>query len=343
MEPRTAIIFSGGVAKGAFGAGALEVLTANGVRFDRIVGASSGALNAVLVAAAVRRGCAELAAERLVQLWLDDARWTRFLDPSARAIFGARGISDSDRLIALMRAQVAALPAGTPADVELRLVVTSIDGVDVATVEGPATTFEDVRRFTSHAFDSDELLETVFRAAAASAAFPGLFAPVPLPPHGPAVDGGVVSNAPIKEATADGDIGRVFVIVPYPAREEQRREHAGAELVGRLVEILIQERLYRDLREAAERNRSLGALHALVRDHKMTREQLHEVLVSIGWQKSRQLEIIPIRPPHALAGGAFSGFFDRSLRASYVEEGRNAARTALANATATTARDRRRE
>jgi predicted acylesterase/phospholipase RssA len=332
MKARTALIFAGGVAKGAFGAGAIEVLTARGLRFDRIVGASSGALNAILIAAAVRRGCVELAARQLVELWLEDAHWTRFLDPSVRTIFSARGISDSDRLIELMRAQLAALPTGSSAAVQLRLIVTAIDGVTVTTVEGPATTFEDVRRFESSDFDTDEGLEAVIRAAAASAAFPGLFAPVALPPHGPAVDGGVVSNAPIKEAVADGDIDRVFVIIPYPALDEQRRAYQGTELAARLVEILIQERLFRDLREAAERNRSLAALGALVHEGRLESEQLRAVLASIGWQRARPLEIIPIRPAHPLDGGTFSGFFDRSLRTRYVEQGRDAARTALSTA-----------
>jgi NTE family protein len=329
MKPRTAVIFAGGVAKGAFGAGAIEVLTARGIRFDRIVGASSGALNAILMAAAVRRGCVQLAAERLVELWLDQAHWTRFLDPSARTIFGARGISDSDRLVELMRAQIAALPAGASGEVQLRLIVTAIDGVAVTTVEGPATTFEDVRRFESSDFDTDDHLEAVIRAAAASAAFPGLFAPVALPPHGPAVDGGLVSNAPIKEAVSEGDIDRVFVIIPYPGLDEQTHVYKGTELAGRLVEILIQERLFRDLREAAERNQSLAALTALVDEGRLNSEQLQAVLVSIGWQRARPLEVIPIRPPHPLDGGTFSGFLDRSLRTSYVEQGRAAARTAL--------------
>jgi hypothetical protein len=56
---------------------------------------------------------------------------------------------------------------------------------------------------------------------------------------------------------------------------------------------------------------------------------LHAVLVAIGWHQSRLLEVIPIRPPQPLARGAFSGFFDRSLRNDYIEDGRKAARAAL--------------
>lgn len=328
-QSTTAIIFGGGVAKGAFGAGAVEVLTRNGIGFCRIVGASSGALNATFLAAALRRGCVAEGAVRLAQLWLDDAQWMHFLDPSARAIFGARGLSDSNRLIALIRAQIAALPTGVPMEVQLRLVVTALDGVEVLTPDGPATTFEDVRRFESADFDTDERLDAVIRTAAASAALPGLFAPLALPPHGAAVDGGLVSNAPIKEAIADGNVNRVFVIVPYPQLDGQQHDYAGTQLAGRLVEILIQERLFRDLKEAADRNQGLAALTALVSGGRLTAEHLQAVLLAIQWHQSRPLEIIPIRPSQPLDGGAFSGFLHRSLREAYVEQGRTAAQTAL--------------
>jgi predicted acylesterase/phospholipase RssA len=328
-QSTTAIIFGGGVAKGAFGAGAAEVLTSNGIAFCRVVGASSGALNATFLAAALRRGCIAEGAARLAQLWLDDAKWMRFLDPSARTIFGARGLSDSDRLIALIRAQIAALPVGAPMDVQLRLIVTALDGVEVATPDGPATTFEDVRRFESADFDADERLDAVIRTAAASAAFPGLFAPLALPPHGAAVDGGLVSNTPIKEAIADSNVNRVFVIVPYPQVDGQQHDYAGTQLAGRLIEILIQERLFRDLQEAADRNQGLAALTALVSGGRLTTDQLQAVLGAIGWDRTRLLQIIPIRPSKPLDGGAFSGFLHRELREVYVEQGREAARTAL--------------
>jgi NTE family protein len=328
-QSTTAIIFGGGVAKGAFGAGAAEVLTANGIAFCRVVGASSGALNATFLAAALRRGCVVEGAAQLSQLWLDDARWMHFLDPSARAIFGARGVSDSDRLIALIRAQIAALPVGASMDVQLRLIVTALDGVEVATPDGPATTFEDVRRFESADFDVDDRLDAVIRTAAASAAFPGLFAPLALPPHGAAVDGGLVSNTPIKEAIADSNVNRVFVIVPYPQVDGQQHDYAGAQLAGRLIEILIQERLFRDLQEAADRNQGLAALTALVSGGDLTTEQLQAVLGAIQWSQSRLLEIVPIRPSKPLEGGAFSGFLHRALRETYVDQGREAARMAL--------------
>lgn len=328
---RTAVIFAGAVAKGAFGAGAIDALTAAGVELDRVVGASAGALNAAYFAAATRRGCARTGAERLVQLWLDDGRWTRFLHLDGRAILDARGVSDSKQLLELLRTQIAELPAGKPRDVELRIIIAPLDGVNVATASGVATTFEDVQRFEAADFDSAERLERIVVATAASAAFPGLFAAVDVPGRGPCIDGGAVSNAPVKEAIGDdGAIDRIFVVVPYPKAETQPgRTFAGTQLVSRLVDILIQERLFRDLTEAAARNASLGALDELVRAGALSAEQLQRVLEAIGWHRSRPIDVIEVRPPHALDGTAFAGFFDRALREQYIEAGRQAARAAL--------------
>ena len=53
---KTAVILSGGVAKGAFEAGALTVLANKGFDVTQVVGASSGSLNATMYAASVRAG-----------------------------------------------------------------------------------------------------------------------------------------------------------------------------------------------------------------------------------------------------------------------------------------------
>lgn len=69
-----AIVFAGASVKGAFSAGALSVLTEPDVKarlgldFVRLVGASSGALNAAYFAGAIRAGEEALAGRRLANL-----------------------------------------------------------------------------------------------------------------------------------------------------------------------------------------------------------------------------------------------------------------------------------
>ncbi len=80
--PPTALVLSGAVAKGAFQAGVLEELARARMPIARIVAASAGAMNGAAFAAGLRFGRVELAAEVIVETWLRDATWLRFLRPS---------------------------------------------------------------------------------------------------------------------------------------------------------------------------------------------------------------------------------------------------------------------
>ena len=82
-------------------------------------------------------------------------------------------------------------------DVELRIIVTPLRGVRGAIGQMPATTYEEVLRFSGRDFDEPESLTRVFNATLAACAFPGVFAPVELPGLGPCIDGGALNNAPI--------------------------------------------------------------------------------------------------------------------------------------------------
>jgi predicted acylesterase/phospholipase RssA len=143
-------------------------------------------------------------------------------------------------------------------------------------------------------------LEQVFSAAVASAAFPIVFAPVEVDGIGPCVDGGVVNNTPIKWAL-DGQIGRELdAVVVIATSVERRAEPPGAlrgmGLVSHLADMLIEERLYRDLREAEQVNDALAKLHALARPGGLSVSQLAEVMAALDWTGRRVVEIIPIRP-----------------------------------------------
>jgi hypothetical protein len=89
--------------------------------------------------------------------------------------------------------------------------------------------------------------------------------------------------------------------------------------------MLINERLYRDLKEAYETNDALKKLEKLPDD---TRE---EVLKALGWQGRKVMQILPIRPSAPLSGGSFSALFHADLRRKYIEAGRQAADAALQN------------
>jgi predicted acylesterase/phospholipase RssA len=324
-----ALVLAGGVAKGAFGAGACAVLFNELPCLDvrRVVATSAGALNAAFLTPAIRSGVAGEAAYDLETLWLDHARFGDVFRPSLLGLAKLDGFSTSRKLRLLL---ARFLRHSTPIrPVELRLVVAAIAGRTVLEDGRAASTFERVLRFDGERFDRGSDLGAILDAVTASAAFPGAFRPVPIDVDGDeedCLDGGLVNNAPIKQAIEDNDVDRVFVVTPSPSLfQPEPADGHGVGLLAHLVEILVSERLYRDLREARSVNRALLALEARLGQG----PALEDALAALGWSGRRQLELVEIRPEMPLEGGAFDGFFDGDLRRRYIKAGEDAARAAL--------------
>lgn len=320
---KTAVVLAGGVAKGAFEAGALDVLVEHGVRVSQVVGTSSGALNAALLAAGIRAGRERDATRRLVELWRDDASWMRVFHLSLRDIAARTGISDSSEILALVKREFPRMATAAVNPVRLRIVVAALRGVLRSLGDADATTFEGVLSFTDAELDDDADRERIYLAAAASSAFPLIFHPVDVPSLGPCYDGGAVNNTPIQLAAADG-LEEVILISPYPAVFRDMPALEGVELVSRLVDILIHERVYRDLKAAEAANAVVARLRALAQAGTLDEEQLSAVLATLG--DLRPLKIVPIRPAAELPGNSFTGFLHQHLREEYIAAGRDAAR-----------------
>ncbi len=329
---QVALILAGAVAKGAFEAGVVQELVRANVRIVRIVAASSGALNGTLLASGVRARAVAATANRLVELWSDHAEWNQIFHLSIADLFRREGISDERKLDKLLRREVLPNPTPPGDDIELRLVVAALHGAPGSIAGQPATTFESVLDFAGAAFDTADGLAPVFVAAAASAALPVAFAPVDVPGLGPCIDGGTVNNTPIKWAL-EGEVGAsvdavVVVTTTVETLRPKTTEIRGTRLISRLAELLINERLYRDLRQAARVNDQLHALSALRGE--LGDAAIDKVIAALSWQARREVEIVTIRPSEELAGSSFSGFFDRALRESYIAAGRAEAVRSLA-------------
>ena len=325
MEPKTiAVVLAGAVARGAFEAGVIQALAESNVQIVRIIAASSGALNGALLASAVRNGEVKAAASALRALWIDHASWTEVFHANLHDLVHGEGISDQRKLLALLRDHIQPSQPAQPVAINLRIVVAPLQGTASQIGDGAATTYEAIREFDGEAFADQDGLEAMFVAATASAAFPIVFAPVALAGLGPCIDGGTVNNTPIKWALG-GDIGKSLdaVVVVSTSVEDATApvDLHGIGLVGHLAEMLIDERLYRDLHEASDVNDALAALDKLVAAGQISDAQRGLVLGSLGWADRRPIELVRIRPVEALSGNAFSGFFDRALRAELLEAG----------------------
>lgn len=332
MATKIAVVLSGAVAKGAFEAGALAELVAADVEIVRVVGTSSGAINGVALASGIAGRRTREAVDDAVARWRDEATWRNVFHPSARDILRRDGFSDQKKLLAMLRAAIPPVAIGDPAPVDLRIVVASLGGVAGTIGPRPATTHEHVLAFGSADFVDPDRLEAVFAAVTASAAVPLVFAPVVLPGAGHCFDGGAVDNTPIGWALDDGaGIDAIVLIATTPELAPPSapdRELHLVDLIGGLVEMLIDERLYRDLRAAERVNAQLAALDALC-PSVLDADQLARVKQALGRQRARIVPIVSIRPAAALPGNAFAGFSDGDLREAYLAAGRAAASAAL--------------
>jgi NTE family protein len=327
-----AVILAGGVARGAFEAGVLKVLADSGVRIVRIVATSSGALNGAFLASAIRGRRAREGAQRLVELWREHSSWADIFHCNPLELLGRRGISDTTKLQALLQRRIRPVQVADPDPINLRIIVSPVEGV-LGAIDGyPATTYEQMLEFDGVDFDSCAGVERVISAAAASSSLPILFTPTAMPGLGDCVDGGAVNNNPIGYAS-DGPLGEqidaVIMISPTVALKRCSTHGLhGARLAGHLVEMLINERLYRDLRHH-EQIKAVGARLDALSPEVLDAQQLAAVRQVLGWTCTQTLEIVPIRPLDPLPGTAFSGLFNAAERETYIEVGIDRARQVL--------------
>jgi len=299
----SALILAGAAGKGPYAAGALATL-ARDPRFDvrSVIGASSGALNAAVYAAGLRVGEESAAAELLCELWRERAHWSRVLTHGDRVRVVEEGL--------------AAFRDKTPRqEVTLDIVLASLRGERNKPSEHRR--YEYVARFGSADFSSRERTRSIAEACVASAALPVIFRPRNLGDKGPFWDGGIVNNAPIGLALRrDPRVDHMIVVTPDADEVDDQRYFPQLSL-ERLLDMLINERLARDLHAAKTFNEELFELDAATRE---TLRRKH------GW---KLLELVEIRPQTALRGNAASGFASREYREEYLAIGRTAAQVAL--------------
>ena len=193
----TALILTGGGAKGAYEAGALAAFSERGLPIRLVAGSSAGALTAAMVAAG--------RADRLEATW---RTMTREQIYSLRtSVFFAGLLPGWLTLRALGRASSLLDPRPLretiAASVELDRIRSSPIGLLV--------TATDMARRQTRAFDNRTV---TVEALVASAAVPGLFPAVEVD-GALLVDGGLTGRAPVLEALDAAPVGRALVVLSY--------------------------------------------------------------------------------------------------------------------------------
>jgi NTE family protein len=329
-ESTSALVLAGAVARGAFEAGAIGELARRKYVFHRVVGASAGALNAVLIGAGLASGRPARAAELLARLWRKRANWSEFAILSRKAL-GGQGLCGSEGVERLVRESLEELvgssggkEAAPVEDLKITLVTARLHAEQDA-----AGTTSALYEAPVH-FEARELLDRewwprIACAAAASASFPFLFVPTDYE-NVPRIDGGAVNNAPISYALDDPSVRELIVVHTQPRKLVTEPPRGPFNYLGQLVEILINERIVRDMGAAKSRNDTLDRLEKAMEAEGLTEKQRAAITQALRW---RRLQVVPVQPEEPLDGTAFSGFHDQALRETYLELGQKAAAKAL--------------
>jgi NTE family protein len=292
-----------------------------------VVGTSAGALNAALFAAGAVTGRVKHAAHVAKEVWLDHASWSDIVSPSLGELLHGQVPFDAKRIRQMLAEAMARVMDSTEApdqppraDVHLRVIATDLLG-HLKSEEGPdepaQTTFERSFEFTAPDFVSSAGRARILDCATASATFPLLFAPSRI--DGRAyIDGGAVNNAPVSYAIEPFSTRRLVVVSGQPAEMDAPASLGAVGLLPHIVDILINERLFRDLRAARKTNRKLTAVEQALSDPAVPEEVRAKVRAALDWQP---LDILEIRPLSSLEGNALAGFGSRELRRAYFDEG----------------------
>jgi NTE family protein len=300
---RSALIIAGASAKGPYAAGALSVL-ARRRDFDVrcLTGASSGALNAAVYAAGLRVGEAAVAADLLRDLWRKQASWFNIL-------------THRQRVALVKNALLPFLGKERKREVSLDIPLASLQG---SLDSYGHMRFEETSKFDTAAFETDRGLDELAEACILSSTIPLVFPPRKFRSE-QFWDGGIVDDTPIGNALKrDRSIDHMIVVTPDSNVVQPRRRY-GWFALSRLLEMVIEERLARDLSEAQSFNDELSALCRAGVD-------LNKLGPDIKW---KFLQFVEIRPEQELPGNLATGFFSGQVRDEYVNTGERTARSVL--------------
>ncbi len=230
----TALILSGGGAKGAYEAGVAAALVEAQVPIALAAGSSAGALNAAMVAAG--------RVDRLESMWrsIDRDKVYAFRAP----VFFAGFLPGWLTLLALDRTG-SLLDAGPLRD--LIAATVELDRIRASPIRLLVTT-TDLERRDKRLFDNrDVTVEALLGAAAMPGVFPAVDVDGAL-----LVDGGLTGRAPVLEALDAGvPVGRAVVVMSYAPEERGRRPTT--------------------IRAAIEEAFEMGMIHQIRRDTELAR------------------------------------------------------------------------
>ncbi len=318
----TALVLSGGGAKGAFEAGVIAALDDADIHPQILSGTSAGALNAAAVACRVP-------VDRLVEMWgsmesgdvyrvrRDVHRLVRplHLVGNPRALLGRGQRSTSEHLLdsigwtwlfhtAPLRKRLVALLGGEVLPIRDDVVLT-VACVDASTGE--------LVRFTNRA-PTGARAETGYREVTmtvdhllASAAIPGIFAPIEID-GGTWWDGGLVANTPLSAAMAYEPDDAIVVATGAVERTGEPPRSLG-EAASQIIDHIMRFGMVKDM------------------DHAQTVNEL--VRAAPEGTRHRDVQLVPVVPNDDRSGVGELLDFDPRRARQLIDDGRQAGAEAV--------------
>lgn len=293
---RTALVLSGGGAKGAFQAGALKKLAERSLEYDSIAGVSVGALNGIMVASGQT--------SRMLELWKTITRdqiYTKRSIPRIALKFLAykigissppRSIYSNEPLFKLLKEELE--------DIYLKIPLT-IGRINL----GSGQYLNEI------APESTDFAKQIL----ASTAIPVVWEPVVIDDK-MYVDGGIRNTTPLKDAVQTNP-DRIVVITngPLHAFKENQNLTDIIDIAERSLDIMLDEIFREDLKRCIQ-------INELVRQAKAE----GVTLTSKSGRPLKKFELLIIAPPDSL-GSALN--FDRDRLDTFLQMGEETAEEAI--------------
>mgnify|MGYP006279059229 FL=1 len=323
---KTALVLSGGGAKGAYQVGVIGELLKRGIKFDLVTGSSIGAFNSALLAEFSKDQDQIDPGQKLQEIWLNLdkflplnwAGWTKNITTPHKipSIFSNKNIK------AILKEYIGAGRSFSDyMECQLSVTGTNLD------------------RKTKKVFDFNSEVE-VIKAVLASMAYP-----VGLPTvdifGNKYVDGGVLDNAPLKEAILWG-ARKIYVIFLTPLSvietedknlmKKEDESYPAWRVIDELIDLASNNMMYGDMKRAQKINQLLKLIDLY--EGELPDSFLSQLYKIFGLRKGegkRIVNITKIAPQKVLNPPGTMGFDNKKVIGNLIAKGKRDAIIQLGN------------
>ncbi len=309
----TALVLSGGGAKGAYQVGVVKQLYEMGISFDLISGTSIGALNGALMSEFIHRGLSsQEMCIRLEKAWLG---FQKFLSINWSGFF--RNILSPSKIPSvytnkyIKKTLYKYIPANRRFSDYTKCQL-SVTGTNLSCRE-------------LQIFDFNSKVPVV-EAVLASMSYPVAFPAVNIDGD-IIIDGGALSNAPLKEAIQWG-ARNIYLVFLQPLKMEKGKildageDYSALEVVGEFLDMVANRLMYGDLKRAEQINQVINLLNKY--QHRLPKNFVREMRQLYGLKYKggkRVIEIKQISPGKVLIPPGLRGFQQQNAIKDIIKKG----------------------